>query len=225
MGIITIEKIDRLWWMGRYIERAFSCIKLFMETSDCMIDRDIDEYKEFCAKLGIPDIYRDKEDFLYSYPLSEKNPDSIISSLSRAMDNAMILRETIGSETLGYLQLALDKMRSDALRTAVADYFHLQHVLDLLLAFWGSVEDNVDDERIRNVARAGKRFERVDIMLRMGKSDRAEIAVAIHRLKTRLERSPVSYNEDNFETLTDIVGEENFDRRNALQLLEKLLDE
>lgn len=225
MGIITVEKIDHLWWLGRYVERAFSCIKLFMETSDKMIDQKPDEYKELCAKLGIANRYPTKDDFLYSYALDENNPDSIVTSLVRAMDNAMIMRETIGSETLGYLQLALDELRLDAQKNRSADYFHLQYILDLLLAFWGSVEDNVDDERIRNAMRAGKRFERLDIMLRMGNYATEEVNVALSRLKTRLDRSPVSYNEDIFDTLLDIVSDSNFDHHNALRLLEKLLDE
>ena len=36
-----------------------------------------------------------------------RNPDSIISNLNRAYDNAIVLRESIGSETLSYIQLSL----------------------------------------------------------------------------------------------------------------------
>ena len=224
MGIITIEKIDRLWWLGRYVERAFTSIRCFMAISDQMIDVDENCYKELCQKLGIPDCYEGGSDFRYRYPLDENNPDSILSSIVRAMDNAMILRETIGSETLGYLQLTLDKLRADALSEREAEFLHLQNCLDLILAFWGSVEDNVDDERIRNVIRAGKRLERLDLMLRMGDVGKETILIALNRLKTRLDRSPVSYNLDNFETLEDIVQRVPLDRNNALALTGKILE-
>ena len=39
-----------------------------------------------------------------------RNPDSIISNINRAYDNAIVLRESIGSETLSYIQLAIYDM-------------------------------------------------------------------------------------------------------------------
>ena len=39
-----------------------------------------------------------------------RNPDSIISNLNRAYDNAIVLRESIGSETLSFIQLAIYEM-------------------------------------------------------------------------------------------------------------------
>lgn len=221
MGIIAAEKINNLWWMGRYTERVFTTIKLFMSGMDYMLDRDEEYYKTVCRRLGVPDVYKDGDDFIARYPFDESDPNSIISNLNRAMDNAMILRETIGSETLSYLQLAVYDMKS---ADGASDLIKLQHVLDHILAFWGSVEDNVYSEGIRNVARAGKRLEKFDLMLRLEKATHSELTAAWNRLKARLDRSPIVYNKDNLETLKDVISADPIDYRNALSLLMKITE-
>lgn len=223
MGVITAEKVDHLWWMGRYTERVFSTIKQFMSSFDYMLDSDENYYVELCRKLGVPNIYADRKDFIRRFPFDESDPNSILSNLNRAMDNAMILRDTIGSETLSYLQLAVYDIRCAA-EPKSAGLLELQNALDHILAFWGSVEDNVYDERIRNIARAGKRVERFDLMLRMEQATQDELEAAWSRLKVRLERSPVQYNRDNFETLHDVIERQPINYRNALSLLHQLLN-
>ena len=107
MGIITVEKANQLFWLGRYVERVYTTIREFFIGYDRMLDETDDSYKEFCDRINIPDDYRDKDHFLKDYPFNEKNPDSIISNLNRAYDNAIVNREEIGTETLSYVQLAI----------------------------------------------------------------------------------------------------------------------
>ena len=107
MGIISIEQADRLFWLGRYAERVFTTLNLFFRSFDRMIDRNNDNYIDFCKNIDIPNIYSSKDDFLRRYPYDSENPDSIISNLNRAYDNAIVLRESIGSEALAYIQLAI----------------------------------------------------------------------------------------------------------------------
>ncbi len=75
-----------------------------------MIDEISDSYQKFCESLDIPNVYQDKADFQKKYPFDETNPDSIFSNLNRAYDNAIVLRESIGSEALSYIQLAIYEM-------------------------------------------------------------------------------------------------------------------
>ena len=98
MGIISVEQASRLYWLGRYTEWVYSTIRMFFLSYDRMIDTDDNCYKEFCASVDIPDIYESKENFLKRYPFDETNPDSIISNLNRAYDNAIVLRENIGTD-------------------------------------------------------------------------------------------------------------------------------
>lgn len=51
MGIITIEKSDHLYWLGRYTERVHTTLKLYLKGSDRMIDSDPNYYAVFAAKL------------------------------------------------------------------------------------------------------------------------------------------------------------------------------
>ncbi len=101
MGIISVEQADRLYWLGRYTERVYTTLRMFCQSFDTMIDEIGDSYSAFCKKIDIPDIYGDKDTFLKVYPFDQENPDSIISNLDRAYDNAVVLRESIGGDADG----------------------------------------------------------------------------------------------------------------------------
>ena len=98
MGIISVENTDRLYWLGRYTERVYTTIKVFESRFDSMIDIDDLEYEKFCESQDIPNIYKSKEDFVARYCFSPEDENSIFSNLMRAYDNAIVLREEIGSE-------------------------------------------------------------------------------------------------------------------------------
>ena len=112
---ISAEQADRLYWLGRYVERVYSTLRLFNLSIDRMIDKDGEDYVEFCRRLAIPsDIYADADDFQSRYLFDPSNPDSIYSNLSRAYDNAIVLRNFITTETMAYIQLALDRLEQGA---------------------------------------------------------------------------------------------------------------
>ena len=104
MGFISVEQTDRLYWLGRYTERVYTTMRLYFVTYDTMIDQFAKTYKDFCKSLDIPEIYTSPEDFMKRYPFDEEDTNSIISNLKRAYDNAIVLREEIGSESLAYIQ-------------------------------------------------------------------------------------------------------------------------
>ena len=107
MGIISVEQTDRLYWLGRYTERVYTTMRLYFVTYDTLIDQIGKEYTEFCIQLDIPDIYTSPEDFIHRYAFDETDCNSMMSKLMRAYDNAIVLREEIGSESLAYIQLAI----------------------------------------------------------------------------------------------------------------------
>ena len=41
---ISAEQADRLYWLGRYVERVFSTLQLFNRSIDRMLDQNDDDY-------------------------------------------------------------------------------------------------------------------------------------------------------------------------------------
>lgn len=88
-----------------------------------------------------------------------------MSGLTAANDNAIVLREEIMSETLSYIELSLSYIRKSAEKKD-DNITDLQPITDYLLAFWGSIDERVFDERVRNFLRIGKLVENIDMHIR-----------------------------------------------------------
>ena len=202
MGIISIGQTNQLFWLGRYSERVYTTLRLYSNRFDMMIDEIADSYMEFCRLVDIPDIYGSKEVFREKYPFDEENPDSIMSNLNRAYDNAIVLREEIGSETLSYIQLAIYEM--NRARISKAPLIEMQRVMDNLLAFWGIADDSIDSEQVRDIIKVGKRIERIDLYARLG-VERKELDREISRLRPRIKKSGMEYDEEKLQHLKALV--------------------
>ena len=202
MGIISIGQTNQLFWLGRYSERVYTTLRLYSNRFDMMIDEIADSYMEFCRLVDIPDIYGSKEVFREKYPFDEENPDSIMSNLNRAYDNAIVLREEIGSETLSYIQLAIYEM--NRARISKAPLIEMQRVMDNLLAFWGIADDSIDSEQVRDIIKVGKRIERIDLYARLG-VERKELDREIIRLLPRIKKSGMEYDEEKLQHLKALV--------------------
>ncbi len=220
MGIISVEQASRLYWLGRYTERVYSTIRMFFKSYDKMIDKEQDSYITFCSSVDIPNIYQSKEDFLKRYPFDEANPDSIISNLNRAYDNAIVLRESISTEALSYIQLAIYEMNRAA--KSSAPLFELQHVLDEILAFWGSIDDRIDSEEIRNIIKAGKRIERIDLYARLG-AKTEEIRREVHRMIPRVTKSGIPYQKEKLEKVKELAEQEQLNYYEIVSNVEAIL--
>lgn len=219
---VSSDQADRLFWLGRYVERVYSTLKLFNKSIDRMIETD-SSYIEFCQQLSIPaDRYQNALDFEKSYLFDQSNPDSIYSNLSRAYDNAIVLRNFITTESLGYIQMALNRLQRGH-RDASA-FLETQYVSDWLLAFWGSIEETIKDPSKRDLIKVGKYVERIDLALRLEKDNRT-ISIFFPRLKSRSRRVSALLNTDCYseiETLIETVGSNDVSRRRALELINSL---
>lgn len=202
MGIISLEKSNHLYWLGRYSERAFTTIRTFMEAYDTMLDRDTEAYKKICEKLSIPDVYGSKEKFITNYLFDENDPNSVFSNLTRACDNASVLRDMISTTALGYIQLALDVM-TDAKREAFC-LLYLQDVLDDLYAFWGCIDDYVESSACRNIMKTGRYVERLDLYIRLD-YDKKAMELAYDRMTYRLQRSLAAYDKENYALVSEAI--------------------
>lgn len=204
MGIISINKLDNLYWLGRYTERVYTSIRKFYRIYDSMIEAPEGAYKTYCEKLNIPDIYSGNEEFLTEYIFSKENPDSLYSNMSRAYDNAIVLREELSSNVLAYVQLALDTFEAN--KNSSAPLLELQSVLDYLLAFWGCVDDYVVDEDCRNIMKCGKYVERIDLYIRLNYHVN-DIEKEFNKLVNRIHKTHMYYNIEKLDKLTDIINE------------------
>lgn len=166
MGIISLEKQDHLLWLGRYSERVYTTLKTFLLGYDQLLDDDKATYVSLCDQLDIPNIYTSQENFIKTYLFSDQDANSIYCNLKRACDNAVVLRDEISSSSLSYVQMALDTL--EGCREEPLNLLGLQTVLDLLLAFWGSLDDNVLSEESRNLIKSGRYLERLDLYIRFG---------------------------------------------------------
>ena len=220
MGIISIDQVDHLYWLGRYTERVYTTLKMFAKSFDLMIDADDGIYRKFCVSLDIPDIYQSKEDFIRRYAFDDSIPDSLISNLNRAYDNAIVLRETIGSDALSYIQLAIYAM-SNASKSN-SPLIELQQVTDDLLSFWGIVDDQIDADQIRNILKAGKRIERIDLYARL-ELDKNKLEREVHRMIPRVLRSGMKYNEQSLSAVSSLIQEEPLDYDGLIYNVESII--
>ena len=220
MGIISVENTDRLYWLGRYTERVYSTIKIFETRFDSMIDVDEMEYSAFCESQDIPNVYSSKEDFSRKYCFSLEDENSIFSNLMRAYDNAIVLREEIGSDTLSYIQLAVYAMNQAAI--SKAPLIGLQKVTDNIAAFWGMADDDIDESSIRNMIRVGKLVERIDLYARL-KEPSEKIRREARRLSNRIDKSTMRYSPKTLAHVNYLVQLDELPYETLIEAVEKLV--
>ena len=220
MGIISVEQADHLFWLGRYTERVYTTLRLYFPSFDSMIDETADSYQAFCESIDIPNVYSSKEDFLRRYPFDADNPDFIISNLNRAYDNAIVLRESIGSEALSYIQLAVYDMNRAAV--SKSPLIELQYLVDHILSFWGIADDQIDSEQVRNMIKAGKRIERIDMYARL-KVSREELIREVCRMIPRVERSGLIYDKVRLGQMKSLVENPDLDYYKIVSNVEAII--
>ena len=221
MGIKSVMNTDRLYWLGRYSERVYTTLNLFSRSFDALIEQYGGDHRKFCASLEIPDVYPDKDAFIDNYAFSLDDPNSIVSNLYRAYDNAIELREEIGSETLSFIQMAIYEMNNAKKSDAPLLYF--QKITDAILAFWGCVDDQIDDENTRNIIKIGKRIERIDLYARLRK-DRAAIRRDVNRLMGRIGRTDLIYSKEGLEKLKALADAPELDYPEIIRTVEELVE-
>ena len=219
MGAISIKSSDNLYWLGRYVERVFTTLKAFTKCYDKMIDIDDEDYINFCMRLGIANNYSCRQEFISSFLFDADDPASIYSSLLHAYDNAVEMRNEISSDTLSYLQLAVDIMEKS--RGSNAPLLKVQEVTDWIFAFWGSADDNIESEISRNILKFGRSVERLDLYTRLDypmEMLRKEFSIMLNRLY----KVGVDYNKISIENLTNMILEQDSYKTNKIAIQNEL---
>ena len=222
MAILSLEHSDQLYWLGRYSERVYTTIHEYEKRFDSLIELKEEDYDAFCKAQDIPNIYNSKDDFIQRYWFDENDTNSIYSNLIRAYDNAVVLREEIGSETLAYIQLAVYAMNKA--KASQAPLIQLQKVVDNIVAFWGMVDDDIDNEHVRSIIKLGKRIERIDLYARM-KMDPVRLRREMKRLNTRINRTGLKYNTMKLAHLNYLVEMSEIPNDLVVEEIESLFDD
>lgn len=220
MDIITVEKFDHLYWLGRYTERVYTLLKSYLQGFDKMIDKDEEFYKTLCQQIGIPNTYVSKADFIKCFPFDETNPVSLISNLNRAYDNAIVMRDYIGTDTMSYIQLAIDDVKT-AEQSPVA-LTEMQKVIDHILAFWGCVNDQICNMTVRNIIKLGKGIERLDLYLSLERPI-YEIQREFNRMESFLIKSQARYDCSVINTFNTMFSSNEFNYSHGRNLLRNLI--
>ena len=176
---------------------------------DEMIDGEPDDYTAFWEKLDASGIYKTNDEFTYGMLYDENNPGSVLSAQKCAMDNAILLREDIMSETLSYLEMSVALLRK-CKQEATVNISHLQPIIDWSLAFWGSAEQRLQNHKALNIMMIGRNVENLDMLLRFGYPYR-RIALAYDSLK-RYCRDMTGSLDDNISSQLDaLITADKFD--------------
>ncbi|MDO4183234.1 MAG: alpha-E domain-containing protein [Coriobacteriia bacterium] len=206
MGTFTLSKTNRLYWLGRYVERAYLAIELMEGAYDTSIDGEPFDFADYCERLNIPADYEGADDFLTKYTFSPKDPNSAATALSRAFDNAIVLRETLGSMTLSYMQMAMNVMGNAGI--SMAPMLDLQDIRDSLMAFKGCVDDYISDENSRQIIKLGSTVERIDMCLRL-EYKLEELPFQFERLSNRIRSSNMRRDGKYLRLLLDLTPSPN----------------
>lgn len=202
--VISANKVNRLFWVGRYVERVYMTLHLLRRVYDKMIDGDKSDYESFWEKLDMSNSYGSTGAFKFGMMYDEANPGSIISSLNRAMDNAIMLREDIKSETMAYIEMSIALMKKFS-NSAEDNITNLQPITDWMLAFRGSVAQRIEDPRILSLIAIGQIIEKIDIMLRFGYSSE-RIAIQYYMLQNWVKEWPMLLDANIDSQITEMLA-------------------
>lgn len=202
-------KANRLYWLGRYENRVYLTLHQLNKCYDMMIDGQPDEYDSLWKKLDVDQSYKTKEAFTLGILYDEQNPSSVMSAQRCAMDNAILLREDIMSETLSYLEMSMALLR----RTSAERNLNptcLQPITDWSLAFWGASEQRVLNQKALNLMMIGRNVENMDMLIRFGYPFR-RIALAFESLERYCREADDDVIDDHIQCqLNDLIDESQY---------------
>lgn len=210
-NVITADKANRLFWLGRYAERVYVSLHLLRRYYDKVLDGNISDLQEYYTYLGVDCNGKDKEseECQYSQLYDKSNHCSIARSLELTNDNGIVLRHDISSESLSYIQMS-QVLLAECAESKERNITKLQSITDNMLAFFGSVDERVFDDRIRIFLKIGRLIENLDLHVRFN-YPYFRIEEAFLSLKDYIRRSE-SGVADVFalESLNELIREDQY---------------
>lgn len=173
MSTMLSRVADSIYWMSRYIERAENVARFVDVNLHLMLDLSIDksdQWEPLVITTGDREPFRErygeptKENVLHFLTFDQDNPNSIISSLRMARENARQVREIISSEMWEqvnrcYLMIRDSAKRGEFLRTEHDFYSEVKKASHL---FVGITDTTMSHGEGWHFARMGRLIERAD---------------------------------------------------------------
>ena len=161
---ISVNTAQRLYWFGRYVQRAETMLKELVNSYDYVIDRDIDDGRKLYAKLGVEIEYKNALDFLKQgvYGTYGGSVEQIISwARENAIESRHLLDER-GFSTLNKIHNQLVARRDDAVSPS-----NLEEIIDNCSLILGIFSTELDRTQAYQLIRFGQQIERFDLILRL----------------------------------------------------------
>lgn len=220
MGTLSLDRIDHLLWLGRYIERSYTTQNFIIATYDKALDSTEGNWKGQLEELGFSAENDDPLTFFRDCLFDADNPCSLAHSMGAAYDNAVLLRDVLGTESLSYVQMAVDEIAAAA--TSESPLLDLQLVKDNIMAFKGCVDDFVANDAARAVIKCGISVERIDLYARLS-YQLDSVKQETHRLVSRIDRTGAPYDKQALKALVNIVFEPGFPQNATYEDLGEIL--
>lgn len=170
-SLITASKAESLYWLGRYTERVFTTLNRFFPFYDRVMDTNVEAFRPFAEALDLPTDFKDFDAFVHSFLYDASDPNSVVSAMKRAFEDAIVLRPMLGSKAISYIEMALIVMGGDTPDRDESDIYRQRDITDIILTFWGSVENSGVAPLLKSFLFIGKYIERLELYTRLGGDD------------------------------------------------------
>lgn len=161
---ISVNTAQRLYWFGRYVQRAETMLKALVNSYDYIIDRDFEDGRMLYAKLGVDIEYENALDFLKQGVYGTYG-GSIQEIISWARENAIETRHLLDERGFATLNKIHNQLVSGRNHPVSPSY--LEEIIDDCSLILGIFSTELDRTRAYQLIRFGQQIERFDLILRL----------------------------------------------------------
>lgn len=161
---ISINTAERLYWFGRYVQRAETMLKELVNSYDYVIDRDFEDGQKLYAKLGVEIEYTNALDFLKQGVYGTYG-GSIEQIISWARENAIETRHLLDERGFATLNKIYNQLVAG--RNSAVSPSNLEEIIDNCSLILGIFSSELDRTRAYQLIRFGQQIERFDLILRL----------------------------------------------------------
>jgi uncharacterized alpha-E superfamily protein len=177
---VLARDADSTYWMARYVERAEHVARLLLVNGEVLIDvgdlstallhRHWQSVLQIMHCDDLPDSDGGLPQRITAYmTFDQSNPNSLISCLTRARENARGIREVISSEMWEQLNTLYWTIRSNETANAFAEAPDLLYdqIISGSMLFQGLTDQTLGHDQRWFFAQLGKYFERISVTCRI----------------------------------------------------------
>lgn len=206
--ILSANKANNLFWLGRYAERGYLLLHLMRKAYDEVLDVPVGETPVYSDLLRKLDVYTEGSlDTSYQIMDQLYNPETVTSLRSIIefmMDNAIVLRTEIKTESFSYIEICRDLIRAKSIMRDT-NITNLQPITDAILSFWGSIGQRVFGNT-RLFLLLGKQIEHLDMNIRFDYKH-YRILESMELLEKFLTDDSVKVDQEQLKTLRELVAD------------------